>query len=99
MISAPSHARRRSAERLEAYAAQRGRGFDLAKQWIGYIDGRSHDVFEYLQFLCVSNSERGSSDWRITLSSVPRRSSLWRGTGTVIVRPTARFCIMRWLPR
>ena len=29
---------------------------------------------------------------------VPSRNSLWSGTGTVIVVPRSRFCIMMWLP-
>src|ERR1700678_230630 len=31
--------------------------------------------------------------------SVPVRSSVWSGTGTVIVELSMRFCIMTWLPR
>jgi hypothetical protein len=31
--------------------------------------------------------------------SVPTRSSSWSGTGTVVVVPSARFCMTTWLPR
>ena len=31
--------------------------------------------------------------------SVPARSSLWSGTGTVIVESASRFCMTMWLPR
>lgn len=31
--------------------------------------------------------------------SVPRRITLWSGTGTLIVDVAVRFCIMTWLPR
>ena len=31
--------------------------------------------------------------------SVPIRSSLWSGTGTVTVVPASDFCITMWLPR
>src|SRR5580698_32596 len=33
------------------------------------------------------------------LNSVPRRTGSWRGTGTVMVVPAVRFCMIRWLPR
>lgn len=37
--------------------------------------------------------------YRIKLNNVPARTAPWRGTGTVTVVPSSRFCIMRWLPR
>jgi len=33
------------------------------------------------------------------LSSVPRRTGSWSGTGTVVVVVSKRFCMIRWLPR
>jgi len=46
-----------------------------------------------------SNSERDNPDWRIMDSSVPMRSSLWSGTGTVTVDIDVFRCIAIWLPR
>ncbi len=41
----------------------------------------------------VSNNSRCSCDCLMIDWSVPSRSSLWSGTGTVIVEELVRFCI------
>ena len=41
----------------------------------------------------VSNSLRGSSDWRMIDCNVPILISGWSGTGTVMVRSSTFFCI------
>ena len=40
-----------------------------------------------------------SPDCRMMLSNVPRVTGSCRGTGTVIVVPSMRFCMSLWLPR
>ena len=50
--------------------------------------------------LRYSNNDRCNPDCRITDISVPVRSSLWSGTGTVTVLPPGMiFCITTWLLR
>jgi len=46
----------------------------------------------------ASKSLRGNADCRIMERSVPMRSSLWSGTGSVVVSASSRFCITMWLP-
>ena len=45
-----------------------------------------------------SKSTLGSPDCRMIDINVPTRSSLWSGTGTVVVSPFSVFCITMWLP-
>lgn len=47
----------------------------------------------------TSNSARGNPDCLMMLDSVPCLSVPWRGTGTVTVVFSTRFCMTRWLPR
>ncbi len=42
-----------------------------------------------------SKTARGNPDCRIMLDNVPARTGLCIGTGTVIVVPSVRFCMMR----
>ena len=46
-----------------------------------------------------SNSPRGMQDCRMIERSVPILSSLWSGTGTVVVPEDVFCCITMWLPR
>jgi hypothetical protein len=41
----------------------------------------------------LSNRLRGKPDYRMMLASVPVLSSGWSGTGTVVVVPSATFCM------
>ena len=45
-----------------------------------------------------SNRDLGNPDCLMIDSSVPTLSSLWSGTGTVMVLPSSAFCMMMWLP-
>ena len=47
----------------------------------------------------TSNSDRGTPDWRMIDRSVPILSSLWSGTGTVVVPDSSWDCITIWLLR
>ncbi len=46
-----------------------------------------------------SNSRRGRPDNSMMCPSVPRRTVLCSGTGTVAVAPSMRRCMIAWLPR
>src|SRR6266568_4574404 len=46
-----------------------------------------------------SNSARGTPDCRMIERRVPILTSLWFGTGTVVVPAPVDFCITMWLPR
>lgn len=46
----------------------------------------------------ASKSERGSPDCLMIPNNVPIFSSLWSGTGTVVVESSSFFCMMIWLP-
>ena len=48
--------------------------------------------------LAHSNNVLGSPDCRMIDIKVPIRSSLWSGTGTVVVSPPSTRCISMWLP-
>ena len=48
--------------------------------------------------LAHSNNVLGSPDCRMIDIKVPIRSSLWSGTGTVVVSPLSTRCISMWLP-